>query len=353
MSNISSKKQKKNFTTMSHLPNFKEEYKKLDASLKEEALRRAKLLYKEYEKMYHDPVFFGLTNKTNFADFMSFFVEKNEPMANMILELMLLKKNDKDETDENTILVMDQAIDWLARIMYLLGIELDLARFRPEDILRYWLPYMQDLGIVKVSGDGVERTPAPSKPIIWYLLMAKADIIYGIRLMKSGHLKGWEKLKGPCKFLQEELIELDKLKGKDEKKEYKDLISELEKLSEYSELRNSLETTWGDDERKSKPISKRTIKRLGNLKTEKAVVNAGLNREESLKIEMVDKEDGKEPVAYYKPDSALEWLQDSKRRFKFNYLERIQIFNKYEDKNNFLFIPAESPEELRRFIEKN
>ena len=49
----------------------------------------------------------------------------------------------------------------------------------------------------------------------------------------------------------------------------------------------------------------------------------------------------------------MKWLQDSKRRHKFKYLPSLKVSNKYEDRDNFLVIPAESIHELRLFIEEH
>ena len=103
------------------------------------------------------------------------------------------------------------------------------------------------MGILAVSEDGVQRTLEPSESIIWNLLMAKAENVYGIRLMNSGSRAKWEVLESLCDILRDELIRLDKNK-KDGEEKFKDLISELEILSEYGLFRYCHDTGWDDDE---------------------------------------------------------------------------------------------------------
>lgn len=365
----------------------KGDFIKLEESQKEEVINRAKLLFNEYQDMYEDPVFSGLTYRTNIGQIMSLFIEKNKPIANMVYELMFDLRQDKKNTDE-TNLMLDQGIDWLTKIMHLLGIELYPDRFSGEVIIKYWLPRMEGMKMIQLEEDGVVRTPEPSEAIIWNLLMAKAETVYGIRLMNSGNPAKWEELEGLCDILKDELIRLDKFLLKDKDKEFIDLVTEIKKLSEYWLIRYVDDSSYDDPEGKKELTSRETISILGNV-SEKAVVNAGLKGEIefekiqeqkdknpiTLKAEMrikdierepvtlegkeeikenkdiIQKE--KEPVTYFQTDSALKWLQDSKRRHKFKYLPSLKVSNKYEDRDNFLVIPAESIHELRLFIEEH
>ena len=350
MSNMSSKDEKQPYEKKLsgiEIPDPRGDFNKLDESQKEEVIRRAKLLYKELVDMYKDPVFFGLTYRTNIGQIMRLFIEQDQPVANLIYHT-LHKIRAEAETEEAAF-EMDESIKWLRKIMHLLHIEIDTARFSQEMVTDYLLANMENMGIVTVSEDGVTRTLEPSESIIWNLLMAKAENVYGIRLMNSGNPAKWEVLESLCDILRDELIRLDKNK-KDGEEEFKDLISELERLSEYWLLRYCHDTGWDDDEGSKELTSRETISILGNV-SKKAVVNAGLKGE--IEIKKITEKEDREPVTYYQTDSALEWLQDQKRRHKFNYLPSLKASNKYEDRDNFLVIPAESIEELGRFIEEH
>lgn len=352
MSNMSSKEKKEPYVKQLsgiEIADPKGDFIKLEESQKEEVINRAKLLFNEYQDMYEDPVFSGLTYRTNIGQIMSLFIEKNKPIANMVYELMFDLRQDKKNTDE-TNLMLDQGIDWLTKIMHLLGIELYPDRFSGEVIIKYWLPRMEGMKMIQLEEDGVVRTPEPSEAIIWNLLMAKAETVYGIRLMNSGNPAKWEELEGLCDILKDELIRLDKFLLKDKDKEFIDLVTEIKKLSEYWLIRYVDDSSYDDPEGKKELTSRETISILGNV-SEKAVVNAGLKGE--IEIKKITEREDREPVAYYQTDSALEWLQDQKRRHKFNYLPSLKASNKYEDRDNFLVIPAESIEELGRFIEEH
>ncbi len=389
MSNISSKDEKQPYEKKLsgiEIPDPRGDFNKLDESQKEEVIRRAKLLYKEFADMYKDPVFFGLTYKANIDQIMRLFIEQNTPAANLVY-YTLHKRRAETETEEDAF-AMDESINWIMKIMHLLNIEINTALFPQEVVMDYWLPYMENKKILSVSEDGVTRNPKPSEPIIWNLLMAKAENVYGIRLMNSGNPAKWEELEGLCDILKDELIRLDKFNRKDEDKEFIDLVTEIKKLSEYWLIRYVDDSSYDDPEGKKDLTSRETISILGNV-SEKAVVNAGLKGEIELEkiqeqkdknpitlkaedvfikylerepVTLEDKDEikknkdiiqkEKEPVTYYQTDSALKWLQDSKRRHKFKYLPSLKVSNKYEDRDNFLVIPAESIEELEYFIEE-
>jgi hypothetical protein len=89
----------------------KGDFIKLEESQKEEVINRAKLLFKEYQDMYEDPVFSGLTYRTNIGQIMSLFIEKNKPIANMVLELMFTLRQKETNTDEDYVAYCSQ-VKW-------------------------------------------------------------------------------------------------------------------------------------------------------------------------------------------------------------------------------------------------
>lgn len=338
MSNMSSK------NPFLEVKDLKKEFNELQEWQKDQLVLRAKLLLSEYKEMEKDPIFAGLTYRTNIGHAMSMFIEKNEPIANFILEHLFILRKNKDIDDR----LADDAIRWLQQIMSLLSIELDPTRFKPIDIINYWLPFMQGMKLAHTKDAKGEKISAePSEAIIWNLLMIKAENIYGIRLLNNGSPAKWESLEGLCNILRDELSRLDR---ENPEEGFKVLISELDKFSEYSLFRYDHDSGWEEDKGSKELTSRETISILGNV-SKKAVVNAGLKDEIEI-IKIKERED-REPVTFYQTDSALAWLQNSKRRQKFNYLPSLKISNKYEDRDNFLVIPAENIHELVNFIKEN
>lgn len=319
------------------------EFRKISDSQQRQVYDRAVLLLIELEDMESRSLFRGLLEKTNLPEMMKSWLTADPQILNFILTCLADQQSFEESKNKKNLLgsPYESSITWLTGFMAMMGIESS----QNKNITEYWLPYMVASGYLEIDGYEGEI----SESILWSVLQGKAENIYGV------HLNGPPN-EGMLSLLKNELILLRK-RDKDSfpNEEYDLLIKELEAFDKYQTLRYEVDRGY--------PVENESLMYFAKLENKRSITNAISNGEEpKLKrfIKEYGKDKGKKSVDHVTPDSAINWLRDSKRRHPLKYLtsvfypKGVGFFQErtVDAKSSFEFIsiPAANKHELEEFI---